>query len=159
MEPTYADRLRDALRPQTEPEHMTVNYLSAVTKLQAETLLGMIERRRRTAVRAARMHVARLALDGWKPDLGSPPDATATMEHLASGGDPEAGIEPEQVAASAVEYQRGFNAGIEHAAGVEQYEDVRTAVSLAYDRGWREGIEHAREQQLRGIDPELWDDR
>lgn len=49
MEPTYSEQLARLLKPQTEPEHRTVDYVAAVTKLQAPTLLGMIERAISTA--------------------------------------------------------------------------------------------------------------
>lgn len=158
--PTHEHRaqLARALRPQNVGEHTLVDYLAAVVREQHPTFVQVLERRVRTAARAARMHVAQLALDHWQPDVASPPDAVATMEHYASGGDPAAGIEPEQMAASAAEYQRGFGAGIEHARRLaSEHEDVPTAIALAYDRGWREAVQHCREQQLRGLDPELWD--
>ena len=42
--PTYAERLRDALAPRTPAEERTVDYLAAVTRLQAPELLGMLIR-------------------------------------------------------------------------------------------------------------------
>jgi hypothetical protein len=128
-------RLARLLVPQNVGEHRLIDYLSVITKLQHPTLVGMIERRLTTTARAARMHVAQLALDQWAPDVGSPPDAVTTMEHLASGGDPSTGVVPE-------------------------HEDVRTAVSLAYDRGfaegWDEAVARCRREQLAGRDPEVW---
>jgi hypothetical protein len=167
VEPTYNQkqqaaraRLRAAFHPAMADEHRIVDWLlSNLTPNEADVWSEMVERRTRTAARAARMGVAQQTRDYWKPAAGSPVDIVAKFEHYAKGGDPVAGAEPEQMAAAAADYQRGFNAGVEHAAGVENYEDVRTAVGLAYDKGFTEGIAHAREQQLRGIAPELWQTR
>ena len=49
MNQPTAERLRLALNPQSEPERRTCDYLAAVTKLQAETLLSMMERAVSTA--------------------------------------------------------------------------------------------------------------
>lgn len=119
------------LRPQTEAEHQTVDYIAAVTKLQASTLIRMLERRVRTARRAERMAVAQQVLAYWEPGPSASPDEASQMEHLASGGNPSAGTVPEG-------------------------EDVRTAVSRAYDRGFGEGIADARRWQESGLDPEAW---
>jgi hypothetical protein len=110
VEPTYAERLRAALRPQTEPEHRTCDYLAAVTKLQATTLLEMIERRVRTTARAARMDVAELAVEFTRLAPGSPPDIMARLEHYASGG----GDDDDLALMLAESYERGWREGVEH---------------------------------------------
>jgi hypothetical protein len=169
--PTYQERreqLAHTLRPQNIGENAVVDYLATVVREQHSTFVGMVERRTRTTARAARMHLAEQVLMHWQPDVASPPDTVAVMERYASGADPAAGTEPEQMAGSAADYQRGFGAGIEHALAQQladtepehPHEDVRTAVSLAYERGfaegWDEAVARCRREQLAGREPEVW---
>jgi hypothetical protein len=120
------EQLARALRPQNIDENALIDYLAAVVREQHPTLIGMLERRTRTAARAGRMHVAQLALEHWLPEPVAPPDAYDVMEDYAAGTVPE------------------------------PYEDSATAIGLAYDRGWNEAVTYCREQQERGLDPELW---
>lgn len=80
-------RLAHALHPQTEAEHRVIDHLVVTMPRQLPTLVEMIERRRRTDRRSARMGVAQLAVEFMQPAPGSPPDIAARMERIAEGGD------------------------------------------------------------------------
>jgi hypothetical protein len=157
VEPSYGERLRRALKPQTEAEHQTVDYLAAVTKLQASTVLGVIERRTRTARRYGQMHVAQRVLAYWEPNMSASPTEITDMEFLATGGDPSTGTADDDLhEITARAFKRGFATGLTHARA--EHEDP-AATGRAYDRGWNEAVAYCRAQQERGLDPELWDDR
>ena len=132
MTTSYEERLRSALAPQNREEHAVIDYIVTVAPSQLSTIVELVERRTRTAARAGRMHVAHLALDHWLPEPVAPPDAYDVMESYAAGADPAAGTVP------------------------EAHEDPAAAIGLAYDRGWTEAVAYCREQQERGLDPELW---
>ena len=116
--PTHEHRaqLAHLLKPQTEAEHQTADYLAAVTKLQAPTLVDMIERRIRTARRYGQMHVAQRVLAYWEPSMSASPTEVADMEFLATGGDPSTGTTDDNVREVAEQaFKRGFAAGAAHA--------------------------------------------
>ena len=116
--PTHEHRAQLArlLRPQTEAEHTTVDYLAAVTKLQHATLVGLLERRTRTARRYGQLHVAQRVLAYWEPNMSASPTEIVDMEFLATGGDPSTGTTDDNVREVAEQaFKRGFAAGAAHA--------------------------------------------
>lgn len=133
MEPTYSERMRAALRPQTDHEHTTVTYLATVAASQLGLIADMVERRVHTAVRGGRMALADEVLHGWQSDKI---EAVNRMMLIASGGD-EGQVAP---ASDTV------------ADATQRAQEV----AAAYDRGWSEGVEWARRQHAAGVDPQRW---
>lgn len=92
--PRRREQLAAALHPETAAEHNLIDYLAAIVDEQHATLVGLIERRVRAASRAARIHVAQIALAHWLPEPTSPPDAYDVMEEYAAGRNPMTGADP-----------------------------------------------------------------
>ena len=140
-QPTYRERMDDAhqrlaraLAPATDQQHAIVNWLRMWDLPTLETLALLVEQAIRTRARAHGMRVAEFAEANMVPSPAAAPDVLNTLAHIASLDDVEL--------SNALDSKR-----------------ARDATASAYDRGWAEGIAHAREQQLAGLDPELWPDR